>query len=96
MSEISKYTLKEWVRHPTTIILIVAVNVIWVLVFTITDGAKDSNKDCLEQVTYLRDRVEKLEKQLDSYTTAVMFQEAQVKNRDLIIDSLRREKEVLQ
>ncbi|NGM63524.1 hypothetical protein G5B30_16565 [Sphingobacterium sp. SGG-5] len=89
---VNRYTLKEWVRHPTTIILIVAVNVIWVLIFVITDSAKDSNKDCLEQVAYLRERVEKLEKQVDDYTKAVMYKDAQIKNRDVIIDSLRYEK----
>lgn len=89
---VNRYTLKEWVRHPTTIILIVAVNVIWVLIFVITDSAKDSNKDCLEQVAYLRERVEKLEKQVDDYTKAVMYKDAQIKNRDVIIDSLKYEK----
>lgn len=91
-STVNRYTLKEWVRHPTTIILIVAVNVIWVLIFVITDSAKDSNKDCLEQVAYLRERVEKLERQVDDYTKAVMYKDAQIKNRDVIIDSLKYEK----
>ena len=91
-----KYTLKEWVKHPTTILLAIAVNVIWILIFMIVNGAKDTakdaNKECLEQVAYLRDRVEKLEKQLDNYTRTIMFKEAQIKNRDLVIDSLRYEK----
>lgn len=89
---INKYTLKEWVKHPTTIILIIAVNVIWILIFLLTDSAKDGQKDCLEQVAYLRERVEKLEKQVDDYTKAVMYKDAQIKNRDLVIDSLRYEK----
>lgn len=91
-AEINRYTLKEWVRHPTTIILIVAVNVIWVLIFIITDRAKDSQKDCLEQVAYLRDRLDKVEKIVDDYTRAVMYKDAQIKTRDVIIDSLKHEK----
>lgn len=52
--------------------MIAAVSAVWVLIFMVTDMAKDSNKDCMEQVTYLRDRVEKLEKQVDAYTTTIM------------------------
>lgn len=69
---VSKFSLKEWVRHPTTIMLFITVNVIWILIFMVTDMAKDSNRGCMEQVTYLRDRVEKLEKQVDAYTTTIM------------------------
>lgn len=69
---VSKFSLKEWVKHPTTIMLFITVNVIWVLIFMVTDMAKDSNKDCMEQVMYLRERVTKLEKQVDSYTTTIM------------------------
>lgn len=52
----------------------------------------DRSRECMEQVSYLRDRVEKLEKQVDDYTTAVMYKDAQIKTRDVIIDSLRYEK----
>ncbi|MGJ1196298.1 hypothetical protein ACR777_10415 [Sphingobacterium spiritivorum] len=52
----------------------------------------DRSKECMNQVEYLRERIEKLEKQLDDYTKAVMYKDAQIKNRDLVIDSLRYEK----
>lgn len=52
----------------------------------------DRSRECMEQVEYLRDRVEKLERQVDDYTKAVMYKEAQIKNRDVIIDSLRHER----
>lgn len=52
----------------------------------------DRSRECMEQVAYLRDRVEKLEKQVDDYTTAVMYKDAQIKTRDVIIDSLRYER----
>lgn len=88
----SKYTLKEWVRHPTTIILIISVNVIWILVFMVVDMGRDKSKECMEQVAYLRERVEKLEKQLDEYTTAIIFKNGQIKVRDNVIDSLKKDK----
>ena len=34
----------------------------------------DRSADCMEQVMYLRERVEKLERQVDDYTTANMIQ----------------------
>lgn len=88
---VSKYTLKEWIRHPTTIILIIAVNVVWILIFTITGMAKDKSKECMEQVVYLRERLEKVERQVDEYTTAIMYKDAQIKNREAVIDSLRKD-----
>ena len=52
----------------------------------------DRSRECMEQVTYLRERVEKLEIQVDDYTKAVMYKDAQIKNRDLVIDSLKYDK----
>lgn len=92
---INKYSLKEWIKHPTTIMLIIAMNVIWILIFIITDSAKTSNKECMEQVVYLRERIEKLEIQTDSYTRTVLFKDMQIKKQNQLIDSLYR-KESLQ
>ena len=92
---INKYSLKEWIKHPTTIMLIVAMNVIWILIFIITDSAKTSSKECMEQVMYLRERVEKLEAQTDAYTRTVLFKDMQIKKQSQLIDSLYR-KESLQ
>lgn len=52
----------------------------------------DRSRECMEQVSYLRDRVEKLELQVDEYTKAVMFKDAQIRTRDVIIDSLKHDK----
>lgn len=71
---ISKISFIQWLKHPTTAMMIAAVSAVWILIFMVTDMAKDSNRDCMEQVTYLRERVEKLEHQLDEYTTAYMVQ----------------------
>lgn len=84
----NKFSLKEWVRHPTTIILIIAVNIVWILIFMVTDMARDQSKECMEQVVYLRERITKLEKQVDGYTTTIMYKDGQIRVRDNIIDSL--------
>lgn len=89
-TEVNKFTLKEWIQHPTTIILIIAINVVWVLIFMVTDMAKDKSKECMEQVVYLRERLEKVEYQIDEYTTAIMYKDGQIKVRDNVIDSLSK------
>lgn len=93
-SPVNKYTLKEWIRHPTTIMLIIAVNVIWILISIVISTSKNAGenqvKDLIEQVVYLRERVDKLENQVDEYTTAILFKDGQIKVRDNVIDSLRR------
>lgn len=70
----NKFSLREWVKHPTTILLFIAINVVWILIFTVTGMAQDKNKECMEQVMYLRDRVTALEEQVDTYTTATLIQ----------------------
>ena len=87
----NKYTLKEWVKHPTTIMLIIAVNVIWITVFIIVKMGQNQTDDCVEQVTYLRERVDKLEHQVDGYTTAILYKDGQIKMRDNVIDSLKKQ-----
>lgn len=90
----SKYTLKEWIRHPTTIMLIIAVNLIWILILVIVNMGKDSGddrvKDLSDQVSYLKNRVEVLEKQVDRYTTAILYKDGQILVRDNVIDSLKK------
>ena len=71
---IQKITFTQWIKHPTTAMMIFAVSAVWILLFIITDMARGSTKDCMEQVRYLRERVEKLERQVDDYTTANMIQ----------------------
>jgi|GEM_PF-1262929 len=93
-SPVNKYTLKEWIRHPTTILLIIAVNVIWILIFIVVNTSRDAgeskSKECFEQITYLRGRLDKVEAQLDEYTTAILFKDGQIKVRDNVIDSLKK------
>ncbi|MGV6947028.1 hypothetical protein [Sphingobacterium kyonggiense] len=80
---ISKYPLAILVFVVTSL-LTTAVN----RLFTTEDNRSD---DCKNQIAYLRERVDKLEKQLDQYTNAIMFKDAQVKNREQVIDSLKME-----
>lgn len=81
---INKYPL-AFVVFFVTVLLTTFVNKL----FSTND---DRSRECMEQVAYLRERVEKLEKQVDDYTKAVMYKDAQIKNRDLVIDSLKYEK----
>lgn len=68
----TKITFKEWVKHPTTAMLVAVMAIASFLVQVVIRNAGDSNKECMEQVMYLRERVGKLEKQVDQYTTTIM------------------------
>lgn len=84
-----KFTLKDWIRHPTTILLIVVTGIAWGVLWIYVNSQ-------LVQVEYLKGRVTKLEEQVDKYTNTILFKEATEKGlKDIIqnqkskIDSLR-------
>lgn len=81
----TKITFKEWVKHPTTAMLVAVMAIASFLVQVVIRNAGDSNKDCMEQVMYLRERVDKLEKQVDQYTTTIMTKDGQIRR---LTDSL--------
>lgn len=66
---IPKISLKDWLKHPTTILLMIVTTIAYTVTFIYV-------RSQLEQVTYLKDRVAKLELQLDNYTTTILFKEA--------------------
>lgn len=80
---VTKFTLKEWVKHPTTILLIVVTLLAWGILTMYVNSQ-------LEQVKYLRERVTKLEKQLDEYTTANLIQRGVITQ---LADSLATKKD---
>lgn len=90
----NKYTLKEWIRHPTTIMLIFAVNIVWILILVIVNMGKDSgddrNEDCQRQLVRSQAREEALQSQLDKYTMTILFKDGQILVRDNVIDSLKK------
>lgn len=85
INPITKFTLKDWVKHPTTILLIVVTLLAWGVVWLYVNSQ-------LEQVEYHRERVDKLEKQLDNYTTTILTKDGTIK---MLTDSLRNMEEKL-
>lgn len=80
---IQKFTLKEWVRHPTTILLTIVTAVAWGVLWIYVNSQ-------LSQVDYLKKRIEKLEGQVDKYTNTIMFKDATEKElKGVIIDQKR-------
>lgn len=75
---VTKFTLAQWIKHPTTILLIAVTALAWGIMVLYVNSQ-------LEQVTYLRERVAKLEKQVDQYTTSIMLKDSQIK---VLADSL--------
>lgn len=83
-----KITFNQLRRYPTTVILLVAVTIIQYLIQHTVRRSDASTMECMEQVEYLRIRVDKLEGQLDNYTRTVLFKDLQIKKQNQIIDSL--------
>lgn len=75
---VNRYTLKEWLYHPTTIMLIVSINIIWILLFVVTDSAKNQSKECIEQVMYLRKRVDVLEQSQIEYIQIIIKKDKEI------------------
>ena len=90
MSDIEKITTIN--KYPLAFVVFFVTALLTTFVNKLFSTNDDRSRECMEQVAYLRDRVEKLEKQVDDYTKAVMYKDAQIKNRDAIIDSLRYER----
>lgn len=79
-------------KYPLAILVFIVSSLLTTAVnrlFVTEDGRND---DCQNQIVFLRERVDKLEKQLDDYTQTVLFKDAQIKNRELVIDSLNNER----
>ncbi|MNK92970.1 hypothetical protein D3C87_1131120 [compost metagenome] len=60
-------------------------------------NASEGKDDCLKRVEYmekenelLKSRITKLETTQDGYVKSILFKDAQIKNRENIIDSLSR------
>jgi len=69
MNQFPNIPTKLWIRHPTTILLIIVSVVAYSVIFIYVQSQ-------LEQVNYLKERVAKLELQLDKYTNTILFKEA--------------------
>lgn len=62
-------TINKW---PLAILVMIVTALLTTFVNKLFDTTEDRSADCMEQVMYLRDRVTKLEKQVDAYTTTIM------------------------
>lgn len=91
---ISKITFLQWLKHPTTVLLIFMTLVAWGVTWIYVQSQ-------LEQVTYLRKRIEILEQreserekerneEIDAYVKTLMLKEAQIKGQTVLIDSLKK------
>lgn len=90
VNPVTKFTLKQWIQHPTTILLIIVTFAAWVLMVLYVKSVYSNNK-------YSQDRVSKLEKQIDEYTRTVMFKnnieeelKKELKSQKQRADSLER------
>ncbi|WP_312697225.1 hypothetical protein [Sphingobacterium mizutaii] len=86
-----KEQLRQRINIPLVFIVFVLSSILSIAIDRIFFKEDSRNDDCQEQVQYLRERVEKLEIQVDDFTKIILFKNAQIENRDLALDSLKRE-----
>lgn len=87
-----KFSLTEWRRHTPTILLIFAVNIIWGLLFLITSRSDDNTENAYRLLEEHKKRADKFENLVFEFSRALMYKEAQLKNRDFYIDSILKAK----
>lgn len=94
IQDINKIPLRDWVKHPTTIMLLVAVNLIWILIVFIVNSSSDSKEDCQKELDNYRAMLREKDQIINDYTKTILFKDAQIKNRESALDSAKNQMEV--
>lgn len=92
MENVTEEKAKTVNKYPLAILVFIVSSLLTTAVNRLFSTEDSRNDDCQNQIVFLRERVDKLEKQVDDYTQAVLFKDAQIKNREMVIDSLKYEK----
>lgn len=88
-----RFGLLDYKKHPQTVLLIISINIIWGLLLFITNRSDDNTENAYRLLDEHKERADKFENLVFEYTRAIMFKDAQIKNRDVYIDSLKRSQE---
>ncbi|PPK97847.1 hypothetical protein [Parapedobacter indicus] len=87
-------TINKW---PLAIIVMILTAFLTTFVNKLFDTTDDRSRDCLEQVSYLRDELrimrEENAEMKREYTNAIIYKDGQIRNREMQIDSLQRAKQ---
>src|SRR5690606_37392799 len=94
--KVDEGTAKTANKYPLVFIVFVLSSILSIAIDRIFFKEDSRNDDCQEQVVYLRDELKATNATLNEYVKAILFKDAQIKNRDLALDSLKKEKEVIQ
>lgn len=94
---LTKFSLKQWVQHPTTILLMAMTLISWSAVGVLLARTDTQVEDCRDRVAVLEEREadrlkmdQEREAKLQDYIRAVMFKDNQINKQAIIIDSLRK------
>jgi len=83
-------------RYPLIFIVFVLSSILSIVLDRVFFKEDSRNDDCQEQVTYLREELRMANTTLNDYVRTILYKNAQIKNRELALDSLKKEKEVIQ
>lgn len=75
-------------KYPLAVLVMIVTALLTTFINKLFSTSDDRSADCIEQVMYLRDRVDKLETQVDQYTTTIMaLRGANIKLADSLVAS---------
>lgn len=86
---VNRFTFKQWLSHPTTILLILVTTFLWALGVIYVNSQLQQVEYLKERIQVLEDREEETKKEMQAYIRALMFKETQLKEQKIAIDSLK-------
>lgn len=92
-SEEKAKTINKW---PMAVLVMIISSLLTIVADRLFFTEDSRNDDCKEQVVYLRGQLDDAHSTINEYVRTILFKDSQIKNRDLAIDSLKREREVIQ
>lgn len=91
--QIPKVTLSQWIKNPTSVLLMLVTNFLWILgvIFTRTVSTSNDKNEAnyKAQIEYLHEQIEKKDETIKDYATVMLYRNSQIKTRDRVIDSLK-------
>lgn len=94
-TDITEEKAKTINKYPLAVLVGVVCSLLTLFANKLFDSNDARVADCIAESDRKDKRIHQLETNIDKYTNAVLFQNSIVRNRDEVIDSLKRENENL-
>lgn len=90
---IQKITFTQWIKHPTTVIMIFAVSAVWILIFTLVNLSGDRVDDWKAECAKKDATIAEQQAQIYKFTNAFMILNTANRNLADTVKILKGEKQ---